>query len=70
MDDDQRITVNPLQCGGQPCIRGMRVRVQDVLELLADGMTVEQVLAQLPSLQVEDVHACLRFAAKSAEGSR
>jgi len=59
-----RITFNPKQCGGKPCVRGMRIRVQDVLELLADGLTAEQVTKQLPHLEIEDVRACLEFAAK------
>ena len=59
-----RITFNPKQCGGKPCIRGMRVRVQDELELLADGLTPEQVVKQLPYVELEDVRACLEFAAK------
>lgn len=59
-----RITFNPRQCGGKPCIRGMRVRVQDVLELLAGGMTAEEVTKQLPYVELEDVRACLEFAAK------
>jgi uncharacterized protein (DUF433 family) len=59
-----RITFNPKQCGGKPCIRGMRVRVQEVLELLADGLTAEDVIRQLPYLELDDVRACLEFAAK------
>jgi uncharacterized protein (DUF433 family) len=59
MSSSDRITVNPLQCGGQPCIRGMRIRVTDVLELLAAGLTREQVLEELPDLEAEDVEACL-----------
>lgn len=57
-----RITVNPSQCGGRPCIRGMRIRVTDVLDLLAAGLTREQVLEELPDLEPEDLDACLRFA--------
>lgn len=57
-----RITVNPNQCGGRPCIRGMRVRVTDVLDLLANGLTPEQVVEELPYLEDEDIRACLRFA--------
>lgn len=58
----QRITVDPGQCGGRPCIRGMRIRVTDVLNLLASGLTLEQVLRDLPDLEPEDIQACLRFA--------
>jgi uncharacterized protein (DUF433 family) len=59
-----RITVNPRQCGGRPCIRGMRIRVTDVLDLLASGLTREQVLEELPDLEPEDIEACLRFASR------
>src|SRR3972149_8824073 len=59
-----RITVNPQQCGGRPCVRGMRIRVSDVLELLAEGMTPEQILDEHPDLELEDIHACLRFASR------
>lgn len=58
-----RITVEPGKRSGQPCIRGMRITVQDVLEYLAGGMTAEEVLADFPELTVEDVQACLAFAA-------
>ena len=57
-----RITVNPAQCGGRPCVRGMRIRVMDVLDLLASGLTSDQVLEELPDLECEDIAACLRFA--------
>lgn len=58
----KRITVDPRQCGGRPCIRGMRIRVSDVLELLAAGMTARQILREHPDLEAEDIEACLRFA--------
>jgi len=57
-----RITVNPRQCGGRPCIRGMRIRVTDVLDLLAGGMSREEILSDHPELESEDIDACLRFA--------
>ncbi len=57
-----RITVSPEQCGGRPCIRGMRIRVIDVLDLLAAGLTQQQVLEKLPDLVAEDISACLRLA--------
>ncbi len=60
----ERITVDPEQCGGRPCIRGMRIRVIDVLDLLASGLTSEQVLSELPDLEAEDIRACLRFASQ------
>ena len=59
-----RITLNPAQCGGQPCIRGMRIRVNDVLDLLATGMTAKQVIEDLPDLERADVQAALQFAAR------
>jgi uncharacterized protein (DUF433 family) len=58
------ITTNPEQCGGRPCIRGMRIRVQDVLELLAAGLTREQVLAELPDLEANDITAALLYASR------
>jgi len=62
---EARITVHPEQCGGRPCVRGMRIRVSDVLDLLASGLSVDQVLDELPDLEREDVLACLRFASRS-----
>ena len=59
-----RITVNPQQCGGRPCVRGMRIRVIDVLDLLATGLTPDQVVEELPDLEPADVIACLRFASR------
>jgi uncharacterized protein (DUF433 family) len=58
----ERITVDPERCGGRPCVRGMRIRVSDVLDLLAAGLTQDQVLEELPDLTPEDIRACLRFA--------
>ena len=63
-DLSKRITINPEQCGGRPCIRGMRIRVTDVIELLAAGLTAEQVLKELPDLEPEDIQASLQFAAR------
>lgn len=60
----ERITVDPEQCGGRPCIRKMRIRVTEVLDLLADRLTLEQVLKELPDLEPEDIAACLRFASR------
>lgn len=59
-----RITVNPQQCGGRLCIRGMRIRVADVLDLLASGLTAEQVVAEMPDLELLDVQAALQYAAQ------
>ena len=58
----ERITVNPKQCGGKPCIRGMRIRVIDILDLLANGLSVEDVLAEFPKLEREDVLATIKYA--------
>lgn len=58
----KRITVNPDQCGGRPCIRGMRIRVIDILDLLASGLTQDQVLEELPDLEKEDIEASLKYA--------
>ena len=60
----ERITIDPLQCGGRPCVRGMRIRVSDVLDLLANGLTPEQVVEELPDLELADVHAALRYASR------
>ncbi|MBC7569348.1 MAG: DUF433 domain-containing protein [Spirosoma sp.] len=58
-----RITINSDQCGGRPCIRGMRIRVADVLELLANGLSPEQIVSEeLPDLELADVQACLQYA--------
>lgn len=58
-----RITVEPGKRSGQPCIRGMRITVQDVLEYMAGGMTLDEILVDFPELTAEDVQACLAFAA-------
>ncbi|MBY0312508.1 MAG: DUF433 domain-containing protein [Phycisphaerales bacterium] len=65
-----RITVEPGKCGGRPCIRGLRVRVIDVLQMLASGMTARQIVRQLPYLEVEDVAACLAYAASELDHPR
>lgn len=62
-----RITVNPDQCGGRPCVRGMRIRVVDVLDLLAVSLSPAEVVEELPDLEAEDVAACLRFARRRVE---
>ena len=61
-DWKKRITINPDQCGGRPCIRGMRIRVIDILDLLAAGLTQDQVLEELPDLEKEDIEAALKYA--------
>lgn len=57
-----RITQTPGKCGGRPCIRGMRIRVSDILETLADNVTPSEILADFPDLEPEDIQACLLFA--------
>jgi uncharacterized protein (DUF433 family) len=59
-----RITLDPEQCGGRPCVRGLRIRVSDVLELLAAGETHEEILVEYPYLEAEDITACLLYAAR------
>ncbi|RMF62756.1 MAG: DUF433 domain-containing protein [Bacteroidetes bacterium] len=58
----ERITFNPKQCGGRPCIRGMRIRVVDVLDLLAAGLSTQEILAEMPDLEAEDIEAAIRYA--------
>lgn len=60
----ERITVDPEQCGGRPCVRGMRIRVQDVLDLFAAGLTPKQILKEMPDLEEADLGACLSYASK------
>jgi uncharacterized protein (DUF433 family) len=66
-DPIDRITFNALQCGGRPCIRGLRVRVSDVLDMLAGGATRAEILADYPYLEDDDITASLLYAARSAE---
>ena len=58
-----RITFNPNQCGGRPCIRGMRIRVKDVLDLVAAGIPESEILADYPDLEADDIKASLEYAA-------
>ena len=62
-----RITVDPDKCGGRPCIRGLRMRVIDVLELLAAGETPEEILAAYPYLEPDDITASLLYAARQLD---
>ena len=62
-----RITFNPDQCGGRPCIRGMRIRVKDVLDLLAAGVSEADILADYPDLEAEDIRASLAYAAEESD---
>jgi uncharacterized protein (DUF433 family) len=62
-----RITIDPDQCGGRPCIRGLRIRVVDVLQLLAAGETPQEILAEYPYLEQEDIAASLLYAARQLD---
>lgn len=59
MELEKRITFNPEVCGGRPCIRGMRIRVSDILEMLGQGVPEAEILADFPDLESEDIRACL-----------
>lgn len=63
----ERITINPKQCGGRPCIRGMRIRVSDVLDLFASGLTAEEILEEMPDLEREDLSAALQYASRKID---
>jgi uncharacterized protein (DUF433 family) len=67
MDLLQRITVNPEICGGRPCVRGMRIRVTDVLDLLANGLTPEDIVEELPDLELADIRACITYVSRRFE---
>ncbi|MBE9180650.1 DUF433 domain-containing protein [Oculatella sp. LEGE 06141] len=60
----ERITINPKQCGGRPCIRGMRIRVSDVLDLFAAGLSAEEILEEMPDLEADDLTAALVYASR------
>ena len=62
-----RITVDPEQCGGRPCIRGMRIRVTDVLDMLAAGASTAEILADYPDLEPEDIEASLKYASRQLD---
>jgi uncharacterized protein (DUF433 family) len=64
-----RITIDDAQCGGRPCIRGMRIRVMDILELLSAGASVEEILSDYPYLEREDVLAAIEYAARQTDHS-
>lgn len=60
----KRITVDPKVCGGKPCIRGMRVRVTDVLDLMANGLSSAEIVKELPDLEDNDVRAAILYASR------
>ncbi len=59
-----RITIDPNICFGKPCIRGHRIWVSLILDLLADGMAIEEILENYPSIELEDVYACIAYGAE------
>ncbi len=67
MTESGRITFDLKQCGGRPCIRGLRIRVRDVLDLMAAGATREEILADHPDLEDADITASLEFAAQQTD---
>lgn len=67
MSQLHRITFNPNQCGGRPCIRGMRIRVKDVLDMLAAGESELTILQDFPDLEAGDIRACLEYAANQVD---
>lgn len=67
MSQLHRITFSPDQCGGHPCIRGMRIRVKDILGMLAAGATEAEILESYPYLEREDVQAALEYAARQVD---
>lgn len=67
MSELHRITIDPAVCGGRPCLRGTRVRVKDVLDMLAAGVSSEEILADYPYLEAGDITAALEYAARQAD---
>ena len=62
-----RITIDDAKCGGRPCIRGMRIRVTDILELLSAGASIEEILQDYPGLEREDILASIEYAARQTD---
>ena len=67
MSELHRITVDPEVCGGRPTVRGLRIRVKDILDLLAAGASREEILSDYPYLEPEDITAALEFAARQSD---
>jgi uncharacterized protein (DUF433 family) len=67
MSETHRITVDPCKCAGRPCLRGLRIRVKDVLDLLAAGASRDEILADYPLLEAEDITASLEYAARQSD---
>jgi len=66
-DWQKKITINPEQCGGRPCIRGLRIIVVDVLDLLATGLSYDEIIEELPDLEKEDILAALKYASRKLD---
>jgi uncharacterized protein (DUF433 family) len=62
-----RISIDPDRCGGRPCIRGLRIRVIDILDLLAAGLNQDEILEELPDLEKEDILAALKYASQKLD---
>lgn len=69
MSELHRITIDPERCAGRPCIRGLRVRVKDIVDLLASGASHEEILADYPYLEPDDIVAALEYAAPPSAGA-
>ncbi|MFA5984051.1 MAG: DUF433 domain-containing protein [Methylococcaceae bacterium] len=69
MNEFKRITIDPEQCGGRPCIRHMRIRVKDILDLMAAGASAEEILEDYPYLEADDIKASLEYAAHQLDHS-
>ena len=67
MSELHRVTIDPEVCGGRPCLRGLRIRVTDVLDLLAAGANREEILGDYPLLEAEDITAALEYAARQTD---
>ena len=67
MSHIERITINPQQCGGRPCIRGMRIRVKDILDMLAGGASEQDIITDFPYLERADIQAALEYASASSD---
>jgi uncharacterized protein (DUF433 family) len=67
MSELHRVTVDPAVCGGRPCLRGLRIRVRDVLDLMAAGASREEILSDYPLLEPEDITAALEYAARQSD---
>jgi uncharacterized protein (DUF433 family) len=67
MNEASRITIDPTVCGGRPCIRGMRIRVSDILGMLAAGASPSEILEDYPYLEAEDIAAALDYAARQTD---